>query len=793
MKKITFLIYFCYAIGFTQTGIIKGRVLDKQSETPLFGTTIELLNSETAVGVISDDNGYFKLENVPLGRQTIRISYIGYETITIPNIVVTSGKDAIINVSLIESFEQLDVVVITPKTHKDRSINRLATISARQFSLEEVNRFSGGRSDVGRLAANFAGVSAPDDSRNDIVVRGNSPTGLLWRLEGIPIPSPNHFSTAGTTGGAISALNTNMLKNSDFLTSAFPAEYGNALGGVLDLGFRKGNIDDYEFTAQMGAFTGVEATAEGPLGKKQGSFLVAARYSLVDLLDIGVGGTSATPTYSDVSFNLDFGTGKLGSMSLFGILGDSDIKFLGDDIDEDDLFAAEDENSKVESGFNVVGVNHRLVIGNASYLKSTLGVSVSSDTYEEDRIIDKNTPQERVIRYTEADNKESRFTFSTFYNSKLSQKTTLRFGLLYEFFNVESQLKDREKQPDNNNDGDPDLFIFRDTDDSFSLTQPYIQGQFRLTKKITLNTGLHMQFSSLNEQFVFEPRAALSYKVTPKHSINLGYGIHHQNVPLPLLFLNEDVNGALIQTNIDLDFTKSSHFVLAYDVKLGKSWRAKVEAYYQDITNVAVEAFPSSYSSLTEGADFEFETDKVSLTNNGIGHNQGIEFTLEKFFSDGYYGLLTTSIFESKYKGSDGIERNTPFNNGYVFNLLTGKEFVIGKVKKNVLFFDTKVTLAGGKYFTPVDIEASQQAGFQIKQDDLAFSEQFDDYFRWDFKLGIKFNSKTKKQSHQFYVDLQNVTNNRNIFTKRYNRLTNNVDQIDQTGFFPDFGYKFQF
>ncbi|GAB5563644.1 MAG: carboxypeptidase-like regulatory domain-containing protein [Winogradskyella sp.] len=793
MKKLLILFVFSCTFSFSQTGIIKGQIIDKQSEIPLPGATIELLNAEVATGKFTDDNGYYIIDNVPIGRQSIRISYVGFETITIPNIVVNSGKEAIVNISLIESFNQLDDVVLTLGTNKDRSINKLAVVSSRQFSLEEVNRFSGGRSDVGRLAANFAGVSAPDDSRNDIVVRGNSPTGLLWRLEGIPIPSPNHYSTLGTTGGPVSALNTNMLKNSDFLTSAFPAEYGNALGGVFDLGFRKGNKDTYEYTAQLGIFTGVEAMAEGPLGNNNGSFLVAARYSLVGLIGAGAGGTAATPNYSDISFNIDFGDGKLGNLSLFGILGSSDIEFLGDDINEDDLFAAEDENAFVESGFGVIGLKHRINIGNKSYLKSIASISTSSNTFKSDRFIDKGTPQERIIRFTDVDDTQNRFALSTLFNTKLNRNVTLRAGVVYENFGIESLLRDRTEQGDNDGDGDPDLFTFRDIDDNFNLIQPYIQGQFRLTEKITFNSGLHSQYSNLNEQFAIGPRAALNYKITPKHNLNLGYGIHYQNVPLPLLFLNEDVNGQLIQTNRQLDFTQSEHFVLGYNVKLAKSWRAKLEVYYQDISNAAVEPFSSSYSSLTEGTDFDFDNDRVSLVNEGTGYNQGLELTVEKFFSDGYYGLLTTSIFESKYEGSDGIERNTPFNNGYVMNLLAGREINIGKEKKNQLFFDTRLSYAGGRYFTPVDLAASQQAGFEILQEDIAFSEQFDDYFRWDIKFGIKFNSKTKKQSHQFYVDLQNVTNNENVFVRRYNRLTNNVDQVNQIGFFPDFGYRFQF
>lgn len=795
MKKFILAFSFLYGFAlFAQTGTLKGVVVDKQSESPLEGATVELLNMEIATGVITDFDGRFTMEDVPIGRQTVRVSYIGFESTTIPNVVITTGKDAFITVQLLESFNQLDEVVVTNSDTKNEPLNKLATVSARQFGVEEVTRFSGGRSDVGRLAANFAGVSAPDDSRNDIVIRGNSPTGLLWRLEGVPIPSPNHFSTLGTTGSPVSALNPNLLKNSDFITSAFPAEYGNAIGGVFDLGFRKGNPDDYEYTLQTGVFTGLEAMAEGPLGKNRGSFLVAARYAMTSILGVGgAGGTSSVPNYNDISFNIDFGRVNSGNLSAFGIIGTSDIEFKGDDIDPDDLFAAEDENSYVDSQFGVFGLKYNLSLNQDSFLRTVASVSYSGNNFKTDRYLDMDTPEERLVRYTEADNSETRFTFSSLYNAKLSNRFTFRAGLLLETLNLQSLLLDRTEQADNDGDGDPDLVNFRDIDENTTLWQPYVQGQLRVTEKLTLNAGLHTQYSSLNSQFVWEPRAALNYAPFPNHTLNLGYGLHHQSIPLPLLFLNETVNGETQQTNRELDFVQSSHYVLGYDVRLADSWRGKVEVYYQDIDKAGVEAFPSSYSALTEGADFGFDNDRVSLLNEGTGFNQGIELTLEKFFSKSYYGLLTGSFFESKYTGSDGIERNSPFNNGYVINLLAGKEFKAGPSGKNVWFVDTRLTTSGGRYYTPVDLEASQQAGYEVLQEELAFSQQYDDYFRWDVKFGLKINSKTKKQSHQFYFDLQNVTNNENIFVRRYNRLTNNVDQVDQIGFFPDFGYKFQF
>ncbi|AZI26391.1 TonB-dependent receptor [Pedobacter sp. G11] len=793
--KTLFLMLLCLTTGiaFAQTGTIKGRVLDKQSEKPISGATVSLVDDNN-LKTTTDQDGNFRLPNIPLGRQNIQISFLGYENATVSEIEITTGKESILSIALSEKFNNLEGVrIVGTGRGKSRAINQMAAVSARQFSAEEASRYSGGRSDVARLASNFAGVATADDSRNDIVIRGNSPSGLLWRIEGIPVPSPNHFSTLGTTGSPVSALNPNMLANSDFITSAFPAEYGNAIGGIFDLGFRKGNTDTYEFTLGAAAFPGAEAMAEGPLFRKAGgSFLVAARYGIVGPL--GLAGTAAQPNYNDLSFNLDFGNSKAGNFSVFGILGNSDIDFIGNEITDDkDLFAKKDEDSYAKSNFTAFGLKHTINLGAKSYLKTVLGTSSAKSTYEAFRFLNYQTPSENRIEYTNSDNTERRMTFSTFINSKMSSKITLRAGLLYENFNLKANISDRDRQPDRDGDGIADLSSLISTDGRYQIVQPFAQAQFRLTEKLTLNTGVHGQYFSVNEQFVAEPRASLSYSVSPKSTINVGYGMHHQNVPAPILFLNENVGGSLVQTNKNLKFVASQHYVVGYDLRFADNWRAKLELYHQAINNAAVERARSGYSSLTEGASFTYSIDKTSLVNDGKGSNSGVEFTLEKFFSKGYNLLLTSSFFESKYKGSDGVERNSPFNNGYVVNFLAGKEFKIGKNGRNVFSINTKFSTAGGRYYTPTDLAASRAAGFDVKDDTNPFSEQYDDYLRLDLKFGIKLNSKTKKLSHQFYVDFQNLTDRKNVFIREYNRQSGMIDQKNQIGFQPDFGYRFNF
>lgn len=779
-----------YAQNVTQT--VKGQIIDKQSEIPIIGATIQWINDQDAIGTTTDIDGYFKLENIPVGRQAFQISYIGYETMVLPNIDITSGKEVILDLAMVESIEILNEVVVTAEVAKDRAINEMASISARTFSLEEVNRYAGGRSDIARLAGNFAGVATADDSRNDIVIRGNSPTGVLWRLEGIPIPNPNHFSTLGSTGGPVSAMNPNVLKNSDFLTSAFPSEYGNATSGVFDLGMRSGNRDKHEFTFQMAAFSGLEAMAEGPLGDKGASYLVAARNSFIAL--ISPPQTNAIPNYFDVTFKIDSHTGKFGKFSLFGIGGTSSIDFVGADIDSTDLFSEVDQDLFPRSRFGVIGLRHNKIIGKDSYIRTVIAGSLTRNEFSIDRYFNLGTAEEIKIRYADGNNEENRLSISSFYNKKFNSKATMRVGILAEQTNYDLINRDAERAPDIDGDGYNDIRTEYEFNESVLTVQPFAQMQYKFNPKWTLNLGVHGLYQEINEQFVLEPRTSLSWNFAKKQKLTFGYGLHNQNVPLPIMLTESlDANGNRLLTNEDLQFARSQHFVLGYDYAFANNWRAKIEAYYQAIDRVAIDSEPSSFSLLNLGADFGFPTGKVNLTNDGTGFNQGVELTIEKFFSNGFHGLLTASVFDSKYEGSDGVERNTAFNNNYVINFLAGREFTIGKSKQNAILIDTKITSAGGRYYTPVDLEASQLAGFEIRQDDLAFSERYDDYFRWDVKIGFKMNSTKRKFSQQFYMDFQNITNRENIFSRDYNRQTNEVNVRYQSGFFPDFLYRIQF
>ncbi len=782
-KSILLIFLFISQISFAQNNRqnIRGVVTDKLSQTTLPGATVQIVNTAEIKGTVTDEKGNYLLANLLPDRYELKISYVGYKEVFIPNVVVTSGKEVVLDITMEEDLKLLNEVVITAN-RKAGTINHLIPVSARTFSTEEVNRYAGGRSDPARLAANFAGVSAPDDSRNDIVIRGNSPVGVLWRIDGMNVTNPNHFATVGTTGGAVSALNTNLLKSSDFLTSAFPAEYGNATAGVFDLGFRNGNTQKRETTLQAGLITGLEATTEGPISKETGSsYLVGYRYALAGVAQaVGIDiGTTALPSYQDLSFNVSSGNSKSGKFTLFGILATSSINIEGGN--SSSLYG-NGSGHDLSSQIGIAGIKHFKQINSKSYFSSNIGLnySMSGQTdYDFDRMSDS--------AFTKSENKVTKtgYNFATSYNSKISSKLFIKVGIQDELIGLNLYYRAKDQiQSDWNQIWDYDSYT--------NLAQAYVHAKYSFNDKLTLNAGVHSQLFFLNNSLSVEPRLGLRYDVDSKSSLTLGYGLHSQMQPINVYFLQTQMaDGSYVYNNENLDFTKSHHFVLGYDLQPIKDWRLKAEVYYQYLYNVPVNTFSSSYSMLNTGAGFKTDLED-SLVNSGTGTNYGIELTIEKFFSHGYYGLFTSSIYSSKYKGSDGVERNTAFNGKYVFNILGGKEWNVGSEKRNKISADIKCTNAGGRAYTPIDLEASNEIGHEQLSSD-AYSDFYPNYFRLDFKLGYTHNSRTKKLSQSFSIDLQNITNNDNVFSQSYDDRSQSINTTYQLGFFPNVIYKIQF
>ena len=753
---------------------IRGLVLDKVTEVPLIGATVDLPGLESPRGAVTDTVGWFVIKNLHPGRYAVRVRYLGYEDEQLPDVLVVAGKDADLRILLEESGQSIQVVTISG-TKKTKPVNKMAKVSAIALNPETVMRYSGGRNNIARMAANFAGIGATDDYQNNIVVRGNSPTGLLWRLEGIPIPNPSHLSTYGNSGGSFNALNPNLLAQSDFLTGAFPAEFGNTIAGVMDMNFRAGNKERYEFTGQVGAWSGVEATAEGPVWKKQnGSFIAGYRYSFVDLLQ-GLGvkfGGSYVPQYQDLNWKFDVGKGRH-HFGFFGLAGKSHILVQGENVDPENPYHPPTEDSELSGKLLVAGVRHQFMLDSVSYLRTVISYS-TNQTDSKGWNLDDNGGRTQWL--DESDVSES-LRLSSLWQRRHTKRLTMRAGVLIQSASIDTRLYTKEDTPD--------FIPVRDYDGRLWLLEAFAQTQYKVKKRYSVNIGLHSQHLPLSGKTTLEPRAALKLKLPDGNDIILAYGYLAQTPATAALFFTTPDD---VTPNLKLDFLRSHQGVVAWEKKFSEEWRIRAEAYFQWQTTVPVRNYPDGFSLLNFGSDFSI-WDFSDLKSSGYGKNYGLELTLTKVYRNGFYALFTTSLFESKYQGSDEVWRSTAFNSQYIVNALLGKEFPLQRHWTFVT--DTKISLSGGRWYTPIDLEQSIVADTEIRDESQPYAAQYPAFFRWDAKIGVRYDAR--RLTHHLLLDFTNLTNRQNVYAYRYFRGNSAISTQYQLGFTPDFIYRIQF
>ncbi len=785
MKRlITLLLILLNTVAFSSpiTQTVRGVITDKLTKTPIPGANVIILNTNPLKGTITDELGRFKIDEVEIGRINIKVTFIGYYDINLTNINLQSGKELVLNIEMEEQVIMGEEIVVVAQKDKGATLNKLSMVSARGFTVEETERYAGTRNDVARMASNYAGVVGNSDSRNDIIIRGNSPTGLLWKLEGVDIPNPNHFGATGTTGGPVSMLNNTLLDNSDFFTGAFPAEYGNATAGVFDLKMRNGNNEKFEFLGQVG-FNGFELGAEGPISKKNGSsFLINYRYSTLGVMEkMGMDfGTSGIPYYQDLSFKVNMPRTPIGAISIFGLGGISDIKLWDSKKDTSDtkidFYGGEGFDITNGSDVGVIGINNTYLVNDRTYIKS----SVSGSFHHFQTIVDSLTPKTTIKNPWYRNNFiDKKIIYSIFINHKFNSQHSIKTGIdvnnmLFNYTDSVYRLMKGEFE------------IIRKTDGSTWLLQPYAQWQYKISNSVTLNTGLHFMYLTYNKTSALEPRIGIKWKATNKSTFSLAYGLHDQVEPLPILFrIVKQPDGSFTVPNKNLTLVRSNHFVAGYDYKINDFTRIKAEVYYQSISNAGVDrSKKSTYSILNEGADFGVWSPD-SLKSTGTGQNYGIELTIEHFLNKGFYFLITTSIFDSKYKGSNNIENNTAFNNNYIVNGLIGKEFKFrsksGKSTKS-LSVDIKTTYAGGKRETAWSALLMPNGEYyQDYDDNKAYSIKLKDYIRTDLRVAFKLNKSGFTQ--EWGIEITNLFDNQNVYSNKFNKLTGQGSNTYQLGF----------
>ncbi len=774
-----------------QTSTISGTVLDSEALYPLPGAYVQISTLEGFM-TPTDMDGRFSFVDVPIGRHVVKLSFMGYESRTIDGVVLVSGRPVVLEVKMSESVFSIAAAEVTA-TQTGEVMNEMATVSARAFTVEETDRYAGSRGDPARMASNFAGVQGADDSRNDIVVRGNSPSGVLWRIEGVDLTNPNHFSVPGTGGGPVAIINNKTLANSDFFTAAFPAEFGNSTAAVFDLKLRNGNQDHWHGSAQLG-FLGTEVLLEGPLNRdKRSSLLVNYRYSTASIFSaVGIDiGTTAVPKYQDGSFKLFTPTKGGGSLSFWGIGGNSSVDILisNQEAPERNIYGDNDRDQYFRTGTGMMGLTHTQPLNSRSYIKTTLALSRDRQDSNHDYVTRELLITDSDTTYTNIQTSplmtygfvKDRLALAVHANHKLEPKTgtaTLRMGLNTDLmmWSFQDSIRAFTDVPDS-------LGTWGrrwDADMKGALIQPFIQLKRRPNEALTWTAGLHAMVDTRSgASSLFEPRLGMQWVSKGGTVWSAGSGLHSQ-IQSPYIYASAtttEENGQLNMPNQELGFTRSIHNVIGVTRKLSDLWTLKLEVYHQHLFEIPVAdlstawgANNGSYSLINAGGGFS-RLFPDTLLNEGTGRNMGVEMTLSRAFREGWFMLLTASVFDAKYTGADGVSRNTDFNGRYSWNFLASKEW---KLSPSLgLVTGLKATMAGGRWYGPVDDEASLAQREIIFIDQDRNTQQFDDYFRLDIKTNLTWNRP--ETTWELGIDFVNILGTENIL-----KLTYAPDEMDQ-------------
>ena len=767
---------------------IKGRISDKDTKMPLIGASIVVIGSEPMMGTSTNENGFFELKELKIGRYNFYVQYLGYEPLNIHQVLNSSGKEIFLNIELTESVVAFTEITITDKLEYAAPINEMASASARSFSVEETRRFAASISDPARMVQSYAGVSSGgDDLSNEIIIRGNSTRGLLWKLEGVEVPNPNHFGGMGNGGGSVSMLSASTLTNSDFYTGAFPAEYGNALSGVFDMRMRNGNNEKREHGISVGNL-GFDISTEGYFNKKsKASYLVNYRHSTIQLIrkwlpSLG----NEFPAYRDLSFKINIPTKEKGNISIFG-LGGNNFSKTEAKRDSNLWMSLNDILDVVQKEkVGVIGVTHRYLLNDDAYIKTSVAATAYNYYDLTNLLLQADNYPDTTIDESDFRNSELAVYFS--FHKKINSRNKIRtgFSISHRAFYYDYLTKDR--------DFNSELF-FKNKGQTQYL-QSYYQWQKRWTDELEFNAGINFSYLFLNKTYGVDPRFSFKWNFQPKNKLVFSAGLHSKPEHISTYFIERiNPNGTINSPNLGLSLSKAAHFVVGYDRAIFENIKLKIETYYQYLFNIPISDNPANGFSVLNTQDvfdiiFGNDRSKSALVSKGTGENYGIDFTLEKPFSDGYYFLCTSSLFESNYTTLENIKYSTLNNLGFIFNLLGGKEWKVGKQQKNILGVNGKFTYYGGRRDTPIDFEASKEAGTQVLFPSSFFAEKLPAYIRAD--VGFSFTVNTLKQTHSIHLDIQNLTNRFNIYNRYYeDDFQTIVDEL-QNGLIPFLVYRVQ-
>lgn len=800
MKRITnFLVtvtlIFCGAVSM-QAETLRGTVKDAITGEPLIGATVKIVELEN-VAAIADIDGKYQINLSKGGRYTIEANYVGYEPSVTKEILISGAKEVVLDITLRENSTELKEVVVRPRVNKEATVNPTVLTGGVMLSMEEASRFAGGYNDPARLVMSFAGVSGEADG-SGLSIHGNAPERMQYRIEGVEVFTPNHFNDLWNAGyGLVSALNSNVIGNSDFFTSTFNANYNNALSGVFDVKMRPGNNTKYENILQIGTVS-EELTLEGPISRKHNSsYIVNYRYGFTSLVDkLGLVDTDGSHmSFQDFSWKLNFPTKRAGTFSVFG------LGFIDTNWDErmkikdtHSAYDASDSDSKLAQ--LLAGVSHKILLGNKWTWRSTLAYNMQhlkADEYYYGLKRDENDVLIYPLEYEEPEQKylfskqkinEDRIIFNTELSKQVNDKWLTQFGGEYShrFFNLVYRSADRLYAPVET------MKDITNMKDDTGLASVFWQNLYKFNDHLSATAGISANYFLYSKKYSVEPRVSMKWDPNEKNSFALGYGLHSMVEKLDAYFYRDD-DGKLV--NKDLGLTKAHHFQATYMYKFNSNLTLRANAYYQYGFNTPVGIDGSTYCVTNRYFNFTDEP----LVNKGNTRNYGADITLEHYMSHGFFGQTNISLYRSQYRGVDKVWRNQMYDRRFMFKILGGKEWIIGK---NVLNVSAKYSIQGGLRYTPIDVDqmnANIDAGIvndePIYKDNEAFTKHFKPTGIIDLTVSYKINKK--RVSHTIAFEGLNILGTDTPMFQRFDLGTRQV-RIDKGGIsLPNIFYRLDF
>ncbi|WP_170288134.1 TonB-dependent receptor [Prolixibacter denitrificans] len=768
-------------------------VLDHQTKAPLPGATITIRGTSRFYTTSSDFNGWFEIENVPVGLHDIVIELKDYKNQLLRNVEVVTGKEAFRMIELdqkvADNKKDIDIRPYKPGIAR----NATATVSAFSFNRENVQASDNVKEDPAQMAAELPAFRQIMDGRNDLSIRGNSPTGLVWQIDDIPVVAPNFSHEIGLSGGTYPLLPNALVGKSEVDYGPSPAGSIDALAGKFNLRFRNGNRVDRRYSLEMGSF-GTAVSAEGPISRKpSSSYLVYYRNSLPSVLS-GSGIEAVPGIFPDrqqAAIKVNVPTRFAGTFSIFATGGKNKVEMLqGTGAQSENFYVyggMPNTDNYLDETLYTGGFSHKIYLKRGiSSIKTTVGVSGYERTSRMEMY------RSTSLRQIDAgsNNKEQELFFSSRFQHKPSADNYIVAGVSARIHQVnfsDSTLTGNVTQVYPKN-----YYTLLDANEKGLVQVQADAGwQHKFGNTTAVYVGVNANYFTFNQTASVEPRLSIRHEYNDKTIVSIGYGLQSQLQPMFLYFMKTkaDETGTVItEGNRNLSPTRMHQLVGAIDRNFHGNLRLHAEIYFQQLMKVPVEQHVSSFSMMNYGAGFR-DYSIYPLVNQGTGQNKGLELQLDKYLMHGYYFRLSGALYDSKYKASDGATRNTAFNGNYKSDLVLGTKFPFAQ--NGLLDINMHAIYSGGSPLPGIDDSTSVAVGHTVYDEASRYATRGSDWFRIDARVTLKWSMRWL--SHELSFNLHNLTGEKILLRRFYNPESGTVDEQYQLGFVPTVLYRVYF